>query len=76
LFVWDSVKEPLKTQISKFNVEITYLNSVFKPTPPGSEALAKDWGLSAAEVATLLTEERERYVGPPPTETEPLVVVV
>lgn len=57
LFIWEDLKEPLKTNIAKFGAKTTYLHSLIAPSRPGADALRKDWGLTADERATLLPGE-------------------
>lgn len=57
LFIWEHIKEPLFTDIKKFDPLITFLNGVMIPSPKGIETVPKDWGNTADAKATLLPEE-------------------
>lgn len=57
LFIWEDIREPLKSLIQDYRAKTTYLGSILAPTAAGAEALRRDWGLSAEERSTLLPGE-------------------
>lgn len=59
LFIWDGVKDSLKTAIEQYQPKTTYLNSLLSPSTKGEETLRRDWGQSEAERAMLMPEERK-----------------
>jgi hypothetical protein len=44
LFIWDDIKEPLKSLIAAFGVRTTSLKDLIAPAPRGSDAVPEDWG--------------------------------
>jgi hypothetical protein len=59
LFIWDGLKEPLKSSIAAFGVKTTYLKELIVPSPVGIDTVPPDWGIRAEERQRLLPEERQ-----------------
>jgi hypothetical protein len=57
LFIWEDIREPLKSKIAAFGVKTTSLKDLITPPLPGFDLMRKDWGQSPEELARLLPEE-------------------
>ncbi len=56
LFIWEDLKEPLKSSIGAFGVQTTYLNKLMAPEPTSIDTVRKDWGDTPDELARLVLE--------------------